>query len=67
MLRNGRGISLGTLFGREIARLILGDKTEADLPLPLSDLSAISLRWGRETYFEIGAQLAHLTTARSAV
>jgi glycine/D-amino acid oxidase-like deaminating enzyme len=63
---NGRGISPGTVFGREIAQLVLGEKTEAEMPLPVSDVSEIPLRWCRETYYEVGAQLAHLTSARRA-
>ncbi|WP_395450712.1 NAD(P)/FAD-dependent oxidoreductase [Aminobacter sp. UC22_36] len=57
---NGRGIAPGTVFGRELALLITGEKSYADLPLPVSDISAASFRRIRETWYEAGAQLAHL-------
>ena len=60
---NGRGIAPGTVFGREIARLILGQITEADLPLPVSDPRAQPLRHVKEALFEVGAQAAHLKEA----
>ncbi|UCI34646.1 NAD(P)/FAD-dependent oxidoreductase [Mesorhizobium sp. B4-1-4] len=60
---NGRGISPGTVFGRELALLILGEKTETDLALPQSELQEISSLGLREAYYETGAQIAHLTSA----
>ncbi|MHA6646131.1 NAD(P)/FAD-dependent oxidoreductase [Mesorhizobium sp. A623] len=62
---NGRGIAPGTVFGRELALLILGEKSEADMPLPLSEITQTSFLRPREAYYEIGAQIAHLATARS--
>jgi glycine/D-amino acid oxidase-like deaminating enzyme len=61
---NGRGIAPGTAFGRTLARLVLGEIAEADLPLPLSDPKPIRYRAVREAYYEIGAQIAHAATAR---
>jgi glycine/D-amino acid oxidase-like deaminating enzyme len=61
---NGRGIAPGTAFGRTLARLILGEITEADLPLPLTDPEPVRYRAMREAYYEIGAQIAHAATAR---
>lgn len=62
---NGRGISPGTVFGRELALLILGEKSEAELPLPLSEPVETPFLPLREAWYEIGAQIAHLTTARA--
>lgn len=61
---NGRGISPGTAFGRELACLILGEKAEMDLPLPLTEVQAPWLRRAKEIYYEAGAQVAHLVSAR---
>jgi glycine/D-amino acid oxidase-like deaminating enzyme len=61
---NGRGIAPGTVFGRELARLILGQTRAADLPLPITPLSAAPLRPLREAGYEIGSQLFHLVDAR---
>lgn len=61
---NGRGISPGTNFGRLLADLILGRIEEADLPLPVTDPEEIPWRVAKETYYEAGLQVAHLTDAR---
>ena len=61
---NGRGIATGTTFGRELAQLVLGHKTQADLPLPVTQVEPVSLRPLREAYYEVGAQIAHLADAR---
>lgn len=61
---NGRGIAPGTTFGRTLARLVLGEIAEADLPLPLTDPEPVRYRAIREAYYEIGAQIAHVATAR---
>ncbi|MCB6184527.1 FAD-binding oxidoreductase [Leeia sp. TBRC 13508] len=61
---NGRGISPGTVFGREIAKLILGDLDAKDMPLPLSTIDEASFRSVKEMYYEVGAQVAHAATAR---
>jgi glycine/D-amino acid oxidase-like deaminating enzyme len=61
---NGRGIAPGTTFGRTLARLVLGEITEADLPLPLTDPEPIRYRAVKEAYYEVGAQIAHAAAAR---
>jgi glycine/D-amino acid oxidase-like deaminating enzyme len=61
---NGRGIGPGTAFGRTLARYVRSAIAEADLPLLLSDPEPVSYRALREAYFEVGAQIAHTTTAR---
>ena len=60
---NGRGIAPGTVFGRELARLILGELTTADLPLPVSDAERQPLRYLKESMYELGAQGVHLKEA----
>jgi glycine/D-amino acid oxidase-like deaminating enzyme len=62
---NGRGISPGTVFGRELAQLILGEKGEAEMPLPVSNVEQTSFLRSREAYYELGAQIAHLASARA--
>jgi glycine/D-amino acid oxidase-like deaminating enzyme len=61
---NGRGIAPGTVFGRTLAELVSGEVTEGDLPLPVTDPAAQSFRAARESYYELGAQVAHLAGAR---
>ncbi|MEW9806476.1 NAD(P)/FAD-dependent oxidoreductase [Mesorhizobium sp. ZMM04-5] len=61
---NGRGISPGTVFGREMALLILGEKTANDLPLPMVGMSPAPMRGIKELYYEAGAQIAHLVGDR---
>jgi glycine/D-amino acid oxidase-like deaminating enzyme len=61
---NGRGIAPGTTFGRALARLILGEMAEADLPLPFTDPAASRYRAVQEAYYEIGAQIAHVASDR---
>lgn len=60
----GRGITPGTVFGRTLAQLVLGEKTEAELPLPLSDPKEPALRRLKEFYYEAGAQVAHFAGER---
>ncbi|QUD89279.1 NAD(P)/FAD-dependent oxidoreductase [Phenylobacterium montanum] len=61
---NGRGIAPGTSFGRELARLALGETAVADLALPLSNLARARFRTVQEAYYEAGASLAHLVAER---
>ncbi len=61
---NGRGISPGTVFGRELALLVLGEKSPEDLPLPMSGMNPAPLRGVREIFYEAGAQIAHLAGDR---
>ncbi|NWJ23404.1 FAD-binding oxidoreductase [Rhizobium sp. RM] len=61
---NGRGIAPGTIFGRTIADHVLGDLSEDDLPLPVTDPQAQPFRALKESYYEAGAQLAHFAGER---
>jgi glycine/D-amino acid oxidase-like deaminating enzyme len=61
---NGRGIAPGSVFGRILADLILGRISDADLPLPVTEPMRASFRVFKEAYYEVGAQIAHLTDAR---
>ncbi|HTO31400.1 MAG TPA: FAD-binding oxidoreductase [Pararhizobium sp.] len=61
---NGRGIAPGTVFGRTLAQLVLGDIGETELPLPLTDPKAPALRPLKELYYEAGAQIAHVVGER---
>ena len=61
---NGRGIAPGTTFGRDLARLALGEVVPADLSLPLTQLSRAPLRSARTAFYEAGAQARHFVGAR---
>ncbi len=61
---NGRGIAPGTVFGRELAAFVLGDKAEADLALQMTEPHPHAARALREAWYEAGAQIAHLAGAR---
>lgn len=61
---NGRGIAPGTVFGRVLAEHILGRTTEDDLPLPVTAPQDANFRTVKETYYEFGAQAAHLLEDR---
>jgi glycine/D-amino acid oxidase-like deaminating enzyme len=61
---NGRGIAPGTVLGRELAKLVLGEIDAADLPLPITPVRSAPLRVLREAGYEAGAQLVHLAGAR---
>lgn len=60
---NGRGIAPGTVFGRELARLVLGEVDIEGMPLPVSQVAIPAFRAMREAYYEVGAQIAHLPVA----
>ncbi|MCZ3376033.1 NAD(P)/FAD-dependent oxidoreductase [Rhizobium sp. AG207R] len=61
---NGRGIAPGTVFGKVLASHILGQISEADLPLPVTDIVEPSFRAAKEMWYEAGAQAAHFVGAR---
>ena len=61
---NGRGIAPGTVFGRLLAGYIAGSVSESDLPLPVTDVRVPPLRGLRQTFFDLGSQLAHFARAR---
>ncbi|WP_341666678.1 NAD(P)/FAD-dependent oxidoreductase [Alcaligenes sp. SDU_A2] len=61
---NGRGIAPGTVLGRELARLILGQIDMADMPLPLTEPARAPLKSAREALYEYGAMAAHAASDR---
>ncbi|PSJ56048.1 NAD(P)/FAD-dependent oxidoreductase [Pseudaminobacter soli (ex Li et al. 2025)] len=61
---NGRGIAPGTAFGKLLASYVAGQIDEEDLPLPVTEAKAQSLRTVKEAYYEVGAQVAHMAGAR---
>jgi glycine/D-amino acid oxidase-like deaminating enzyme len=52
---NGRGIAPGTMFGRDLARLAIGEVDAADLALPVTDIRPARLRGARAALYETGA------------
>lgn len=61
---NGRGIAPGTVFGRELARLVLGEIGVQDLPLPVTPVQPAAWRIAKELGYEAGAHLVHAAGAR---
>ena len=61
---NGRGIAPGTVLGRELARLVLGEINVAELPLPLTEPEPAMLKPAREMLYEYGAAAAHAISDR---
>lgn len=61
---NGRGIALGTVFGRELAQLILGKITHDQLALPVTRTRPVRWRQARTLRYELGAQALHFVDAR---
>lgn len=61
---NGRGIAPGTVFGKTLARHILGEISEDELPLPVTELKEQSFLSVREAFFETGARAAHFVGER---
>jgi glycine/D-amino acid oxidase-like deaminating enzyme len=62
---NGRGIAPGTTFGRDLARLALGDIAVGDLSLPLTRQSKPALGRLKASFYEYGALLAHMVGSRA--
>ncbi|WP_274425741.1 NAD(P)/FAD-dependent oxidoreductase [Chelativorans sp. YIM 93263] len=58
---NGRGIAPGTVFGQLLARHLMGELPEEEMPLPLTPPRAQSFPAMREAGIEWGAQALHLT------
>lgn len=56
---NGRGIGPGTVFGRDLARLALGQARPEDLSLPLTNKVPARFRSIRENFYTFGSQIAH--------
>lgn len=61
---NGRGIAPGTVFGKVLARHILGEISAEELPLPVTDPKAPPFRTAKEAWYEAGAAVAHFAGAR---
>jgi glycine/D-amino acid oxidase-like deaminating enzyme len=61
---NGRGIAPGTAFGRDLARLAMGQVQPEELPLPLTDISFPAMRIPKEIAYEHGSQMVHALDAR---
>lgn len=61
---NGRGIAPGTSFGRDLALLVSGHIAEADLALPVSGPASPRFRAAKESFYEIGSQVAHIAGDR---
>lgn len=62
---SGRGIAPGTTFGRDLARLVCGMIDSDALALPVTSIHDAPFRRTKSTFYEVGAQLAHFTGARS--
>jgi len=61
---NGRGIAAGTVFGQMLAKLILKEIEECEMPLPCTGPQAAKFRSVRSLYYSLGSQIAHLADAR---
>jgi glycine/D-amino acid oxidase-like deaminating enzyme len=62
---NGRGIAPGTVFGRELAKLVLGEARPDDLPLPVTRWAPAPWRHAKALGYEAGAQAFHWVDARA--
>ena len=60
---NGRGIAPGTVFGRELAKLVLGTTRQEELALPGSEPAPARFRRIKQASYEVGSQLAHIASA----
>ena len=61
---NGRGIAAGTVFGRLLARRILGQINDNDVPLPLTAARSFPFRSVRESFYDFGSRLVHFAIDR---
>ena len=61
---NGRGIAPGTTFGRDLARVAMGEIAVEDLSLPPSDMASATFRSIKSAFFEAGSQAAHFVGSR---
>jgi glycine/D-amino acid oxidase-like deaminating enzyme len=61
---NGRGIAPGTVFGKALARHILGDLPLDAMPLPVTRSEAASLRDAKFAWYAAGAGLVHFVSDR---
>jgi len=60
---NGRGIGPGTVFGKLLAQYMMGGSPR-DIPLPVSEISPVSMRFLRGLFYEAGSRLYHLVQRR---
>lgn len=61
---NGRGIAPGTIFGRDLSRLVTKQLAVEDMSLPLTRHAPAPFRGVREAFYDVGSQLAHLGGSR---
>lgn len=61
---NGRGIAPGTVFGRDLANLAIGQIDTDGLLLPLTDFKYPAARSIREAAYEHGSTLFHFSDVR---
>jgi glycine/D-amino acid oxidase-like deaminating enzyme len=61
---NGRGIAAGTVFGGLLARRVLGQIADSELPLPLTETRAVPFRSLRETFYELGSRMVQFAIDR---
>ena len=61
---NGRGIAPGTSFGRDLARIVLGEVELDELALPETAVRTAAFRELKGAFYGAGAQLAHAVATR---
>ncbi len=61
---NGRGIGPGTVFGKLMAQVLLGEADKKDIALPLQKEKPIFMRNLRGLFYETGARLYHTAQRR---
>ncbi|WP_459918562.1 NAD(P)/FAD-dependent oxidoreductase, partial [Desulfocicer niacini] len=61
---NGRGIGPGTVFGKLMAQVVLGEADKKDIALPLQKEKPIFMRNLRGLFYETGARLYHTAQRR---
>lgn len=61
---NGRGIAPGTVLGRELARLVLGQVRSEDLALPVTPVQPAAWRAAKQWGYDVGSQVFHAVDAR---
>jgi glycine/D-amino acid oxidase-like deaminating enzyme len=59
---NGRGISPGTIFGRALAQVALGN--DEAMMLPATDINPTSLRSAKAAFYDVGAAAKHFIDHR---
>lgn len=64
---NGRGIAAGMVLAEEIAKVILGERKEQDLPVPVTTPKATRLPAIRGKVLRAGAAAFHVMDARGSI